>query len=161
MDIVLQPIGVIRSPFKKLEDMPIQPAASHAAEGALELLPRYQGGLQDLDGFSHIYVIYHFHKTAAWKERVIPFLDDQERGIFATRAPARPNPIGLSVMEILEIRGCRIRVRNVDALDGTPLLDIKPYVPQFDHAAGARIGWLSESISRLENATSDGRFNDS
>lgn len=160
MEIVLQPIGVIRSPFEKLEDMPIQPAGSHATVGSLELYPRYQGGLQDLDGFSHIYVIYHFHKTAAWQERVIPFMDSQERGIFATRAPARPNPIGLSVMQILEISGSRVQVRNVDVLDGTPLLDIKPYVPQFDQVADARIGWLRGNIDRLDLTSSDKRFID-
>jgi len=158
MKIVLQSIGVIRSSFTNLEDMPIQPASSQASMGTLELLPRYQGGLQDLDGFSHIYVIYYFHRTTNWKERVIPFLDEREHGIFATRAPARPNPIGLSVMEILEIRGSLVRVRNVDVLDGTPLLDIKPYIPQFDRVANARIGWLSETIDRLDHTQSDDRF---
>jgi tRNA-Thr(GGU) m(6)t(6)A37 methyltransferase TsaA len=160
MEIVLQPIGVIRSPFEKLEDMPIQPAGSHATVGSLELYPHYQGGLQDLDGFSHIYVIYHFHKTTDWQERVIPFMDSQERGIFATRAPARPNPIGLSVMQILEISGSRVQVRNVDVLDGTPLLDIKPYVPQFDQVADAKIGWLKGNIDRLDMTSSDKRFID-
>lgn len=159
MHILLQPIGVIHSPFNQLEMMPIQPAGKLASHGTIVIDPQYGDGLKDLDGFSHIFVIYHFHKSATWKLRVQPFMDDEEeRGIFATRAPNRPNPIGLSVMRIQNIEKNIIHVNNVDVLDGTPLLDIKPYVPQFDRVESIRIGWLTGRVNQVSSKLSDDRF---
>jgi tRNA-Thr(GGU) m(6)t(6)A37 methyltransferase TsaA len=152
MKITFTPIGIIHSPFIKLEDMPIQPAGAQGITGSIELYPQYIPALQDLDGFSHIYVLYHFHKSRGWKPMVTPFLDKQERGLFSTRAPHRPNPIGLSVLKIDAIVGNRIQVSNVDILDGTPLLDIKPYVPQFDGADDIRIGWVRENIRQVKKS---------
>jgi tRNA-Thr(GGU) m(6)t(6)A37 methyltransferase TsaA len=158
MEITFTPIGLIHSPFHKLEEMPIQPAGAFSIHGTIDLYPDYIAGLQDLDGFSHIYVIYHLHKSNGWKPRVIPFLDKQERGVFATRAPHRPNPIGLSVLKIESINSGQISVSNVDILDGTPLLDIKPYVPQFDGAQEIRIGWIADTIQQVKNVRTDRRF---
>jgi len=138
--------------------MPIQPAGCKDIEGEIEVFPEFSAGLQDLDGFSHIYVIYYFHKVKGWKVKVIPFLDNRERGIFATRAPTRPCPIGLSVLEINEIKSNRIIVQNLDILDGTPLLDIKPFVPQFDSSENVRIGWLDRHINEVKTKRADDRF---
>ncbi len=158
MKIILNPIGVIHSPFTKLEDMPIQPTGSIGTQGTIEIFPEYSQALQDLEGFSHLYAIYQFHMSKGWKAKVKPFLDDQERGLFSTRAPKRPNPIGLSVLEIIAIRENCITVNNLDILDKTPLLDIKPYIPQFEPVENLRIGWLSEQIDEVEHKRSDQRF---
>ncbi len=158
MKITFSPIGIIHSPFINLEEMPIQPAGAQGITGSIELYPQYIPALQDLDGFSHIYVLYHFHKSRGWKPMVIPFLDKQERGLFSTRAPHRPNPIGLSVLKIDAIVDNRIQVSNVDILDSTPLLDIKPYVPQFDGAEDVRIGWVSENVHQVKKVKTDHRF---
>lgn len=158
MEITFNPIGIIHSPFRKLEEMPIQPAGAQGITGMIEVYPPYTPALQDLDGFSHIYVLYFFHESHGWKPKVIPFLDQQERGLFATRAPHRPNPIGLSVLKILAISSNQIQVSNVDILDGTPLLDIKPYVPQFDSAENIRIGWIEQNIRHVEKVRTDRRF---
>ena len=154
----IQPIGVIRSPFKSPEDMPIQPPAAKGTVGTIELLPELVPGLQDLEGFSHLWLIYHFHRAVEVRLVVTPFLDDRPHGIFATRAPLRPNPLGLSLVELLEIDGGQLRIAGVDVLDGTPLLDIKPYVPAFDQALEPRVGWLERQEGRVEEARSDGRF---
>lgn len=160
MKIIFESIGVIHSPFAELENMPIQPSGSLDVEGTIEIYPKFSQGLQDLDGFSHMYAIYYFHKVKNWKPIVTPFLDDQERGLFSTRAPKRPNPIGISLMEIIGIDNNIIKVQNIDILDDTPLLDIKPYVPQFEPAENIRIGWLSDKIRNVENKKSDKRFID-
>lgn len=161
MKITFEPIGMVHSPFTHLEDMPIQPTSGLSAEGTLELYPQFCEALQDLDGFSHIYALYYFHKAIGWEPKVIPFLDDQERGLFATRAPRRPNPIGLSLLEVISIDDCQIKVRNLDILDGTPLLDIKPYIPQFEGVEEVHIGWLANSIEQVKTKPSDQRFVDS
>ncbi len=153
-----KPIGVLYTPFKEPQGTPIQPAAASGAAGRIELRPEYGAGLQDLEGFSHLILIYVFHRCRDYKLQVTPFLDDRERGIFATRAPARPNPLGLSVVRLERIEGATLHIRDVDMVDGTPLLDIKPYVPQFDHRPGARIGWLEDNLAKLESARDDGRF---
>lgn len=158
MEILFKPIGIIRSPFKTLRGMPIQSGACRKIEGKIEVSPEFEDCLKDLEGFSHIYIIYHFHKVKRWKKYVIPFLDEEFRGVFSTRAPQRPNPIGLSVMEILSLEGSTIRVRNVDVLDGTPLLDIKPYIPQFKQVENPKIGWLSGKVQRFLETRSDERF---
>ena len=156
--IAFRPIGVIRSPFHGPEGTPIQPAAAEGVAGRVELLSRYAGGLQDLDGFSHILLLYYCHRAGPPSLRVRPFLDDHEHGVFATRAPARPNAIGLSVVRLVGIEGSVLEVRDLDILDGTPLLDIKPYVPAFDVRRSARAGWLEDRLDRLPETTDDGRF---
>ena len=152
------PIGVIRTPFKSAVGTPIQGALSGNEEGEIMLSPAFQEGLSDLDGFSHIVLIYAFHQMEGFKLKVKPYLDEDERGVFATRAPCRPNPIGLSVVRLLGIEGSVLRVQNLDVVDGTPLLDIKPYVPMFDHHSADRVGWLASAGRRVEHARSDDRF---
>lgn len=154
----LTPIGTIHSPFSNLEGMPIQPAGARDAVGTVVIDPAYEAGLQDLEGFSHIFLIYLFHRAAPMRLRVVPFLDTRKHGIFATRSPLRPNPIGLSLVELLEVRGSRLTVRGIDVLDGTPLLDIKPYVEVFDRVEGSRSGWLESTVEEIARRRSDRRF---
>jgi tRNA-Thr(GGU) m(6)t(6)A37 methyltransferase TsaA len=156
--ITFSPIGIIRSPFKEPQGTPIQPEAAQNVPGMVEILPEYQAGLQDLQGFSHIILIYHFHLAGGFTLQVKPFLDDQQRGVFATRAPARPNPIGLSIVRLERVEGGRLYLREVDIVDGTPLLDLKPYVPRFDCHPEAKSGWLEKNLDKLERARDDGRF---
>jgi tRNA-Thr(GGU) m(6)t(6)A37 methyltransferase TsaA len=158
MSIAYSPIGVIHSPFKRIENMPIQPAAAVGVRGTVEVDAEFAGGLRDLDGFSHIILLYHFHRAGQAKLTVTPFLDTESRGLFATRAPSRPNPIGLSVVKLLRVEGSTLHVENVDILDGTPLLDIKPYVPRFDHWDAERTGWLASAGERVRGARADDRF---
>jgi tRNA-Thr(GGU) m(6)t(6)A37 methyltransferase TsaA len=121
--------------------MPIQPAGACGVRGTVEVFPEFCGGLDDLGGFSRIILVYFFHRSHGYALRVVPFLDDRERGVFATRAPRRPNPIGLSVVRLVAVQGCRLVIEDVDVLDGTPVLDIKPYVPSIDAIpASARAG---------------------
>lgn len=138
--------------------MPIQPTGDAAAAGTLEIYPPFCEALADLDGFSHIYVLYYFHKISGWQPKVIPFLDNQPHGLFATRAPRRPNPIGLSLLQITAVEGCQIMVSGLDILDGTPLLDIKPYIPQFEDPQNIRNGWLGERGDQVKSRKSDHRF---
>ncbi|MBN2354687.1 tRNA (N6-threonylcarbamoyladenosine(37)-N6)-methyltransferase TrmO [candidate division KSB1 bacterium] len=159
-DIIYHPIGVIRSPFTDPQGMPIQPSSAAGARGYILLDDSYAAGLKDLDGFSHAILLYHFHKAKEVRMKVVPFLDQHERGVFATRAPCRPNPIGLSVVRLFSIEGTRIEIENIDVLDGTPLLDIKPYVPEFDTPAVCRIGWIEQSRHRAVLQKADGRFTD-
>ena len=158
MKLEFAPIGIIHSPFKKLEDMPIQPAGAAGVKGRVEVFEDYRAGLQDLDGFSHIILLYLFHRSRGFKLRVVPFLDSEPRGVFATRAPRRPNPIGLSVVRLDRIEDGVLYIRNVDVLDGTPLLDIKPCVPAFDAPGEVRTGWLEEAGKDVLNRKADGRF---
>jgi tRNA-Thr(GGU) m(6)t(6)A37 methyltransferase TsaA len=158
MKIEYHPIGIIRSPFKDLAGMPIQPASASSIQGRVEVFPEYAAGLKDLDGFSHIILLYHLHQVKESRLIVTPFLDSHPRGVFSTRAPKRPNPIGLSVVRLLRIDGAELQVENVDILDGTPLLDIKPYVPQFDPNPVERIGWLEQAKDRIQKMKSDDRF---
>jgi len=156
--IIYTPIGVIHSPFKKPEDAPIQPTGAEGVSGVVELLPEYAPGLKDLSGFSHLYLIYHFHLSRGFDVMVTPFLDRVERGLFATRAPRRPNAIGLSVVSLAFEKGNILRVENIDVLDNTPLLDIKPHVPRFDSVKEPRTGWMEGKARRAETLRSDGRF---
>ena len=151
-------IGVIRTPFKEIQGMPIQPTGAHGILGTVEVFPDYAPGLKDLNGFSHIILIYHFHEARESRPTVTPFLDSQPRGVFSTRAPNRPNPIGLSVVKLLGIGGPQLYIENVDILDGTPLLDIKPYVPEFDHFPADRVGWLEKANGMVQTKRSDDRF---
>ncbi len=136
----MYPIGVIHSPFTEKDRTPIQASRSEAI-GRVELDPTFADGLQDLDGFSHIILLYVFHRLQGYALHIKPFLDDQERGLFATRFPARPNPIGLSVVRLLAVHDNVLDIQGIDVLDGTPLLDIKPYVPEFDVRSDVRTGW--------------------
>ena len=158
MTIELSPIGIIHTPFTKPEGMPIQPAGAAGVRGTVEVFDEYQAGLQDLDGFSHIILLYHFHHSQGFNLQVVPFMDNQSRGLFATRAPKRPNPIGLSIVQLDKIEHGRLLVQNVDMLDGTPLLDIKPYVPDFDSVGEVRTGWLEEAQESVETRRADKRF---
>lgn len=154
----LSPIGIIRTPYQKVEGMPIQPAGAAGVEGTVEIIDDYIAGLKDLEGFSHIILLYHFHQGEGYDLTVTPFLDDQPHGLFATRAPRRPNPIGLSIVKLNCIEGGTLYISNIDVLDGTPLLDIKPYVPAFDQQDEARSGWLEDARGCIADYSSDDRF---
>jgi tRNA-Thr(GGU) m(6)t(6)A37 methyltransferase TsaA len=152
------PIGVIHSPFSDSAKMPIQPSGARGIPGEIEIEPQFIPALDDLEGFSRIIVLYHFHRVRKCSLRVIPFLDTRPRGLFATRAPSRPNPIGISVVRLTGVEGSLIRVTDIDVLDGTPVLDIKPYIPDFDSFPEERIGWMTGKSAGVVRGTSDDRF---
>ncbi len=152
------PIGVIRSPFKSIEGMPIQSAAAKGVAGSVELHETFADGLHDLEGFSHIILIYHFHRSRGYALHVKPFLDNQLRGVFATRAPRRPNAVGISIVRLVNVEGPVLHIVDVDILDETPLLDIKPYVPIFDVRKAVKTGWLSSRAGGVSAVRSDKRF---
>ena len=156
--ISFTPIGIIHTPFTKLEGMPIQPSAGKGIKGHILLNESYLEGLADLDGFSHIWLLYHLHLSDTHSLKVVPFLDDQLRGVFSTRAPKRPNSIGLSVVKLNKIVVNRLEIENVDIIDGSPLLDIKPYVPDMDEVISSEIGWLSKHSKEIHSKKSDQRF---
>lgn len=158
MKIEFQTIGVIHTPFTELESMPIQPAGAAGVEGTVEVFEEYRAGLKDLDGFSHIILLYHFHRSRGFEPHVVPFMDSQPRGVFATRARSRPNPIGLSVVRLNRIEDGVLHIENVDILDDTPLVDIKPYVPEFDTQVDVRTGWLEHVRKTVSQRKSDDRF---
>jgi len=159
MDLIkYRPIGIIHSPFNSPAGTPIQPAGARDVEGRVEVFSEYTAGLDDLAGFSHIFLIYHFHLSKKFTLKVTPFLDNRERGLFATRAPSRPNPIGLSVVRLVDITGGTLTVLDVDVIDGTPLLDVKPYVPEFDVRKVDHTGWIGKRTKEIETAVDDGRF---
>lgn len=157
-EITYRPIGVVHSSFKSASGMPIQPSGEAAGAGTVEIVPDYEAGLSDLEGFSHIILLYHFHQVKETKLTVTPFLDEEPHGIFATRAPTRPNPIGLSVVELIGREGNVLHVANLDILDGTPVLDVKPFVPAFDAVEVTRIGWLQGQEDTVKRKSSDRRF---
>ncbi len=138
----LTTIGLIHSPFHEAVGTPIQPVFAEGAEGVVEVFPEYADGLHDLDGFDRIWLLYWFDRAPAPRLQVVPFQDEVRRGLFATRAPCRPNPIGLSCVRLLRVERNLLTVGGLDVIDGTPLLDIKPYVPQFDGFPQSRAGWL-------------------
>jgi len=154
----LSTIGTIHTPFDDPSGMPVQPAGAADVEGTIDIEPAYAEGLKDLDGFSHIVLLYHFHRAPRTALTVIPFLDDQERGVFATRSPLRPNHLGLSVVELLGVEGTRLRVRSIDILDGTPLLDIKPFIGPIDNRETTRDGWTRGGRRAFASKRSDARF---
>ena len=158
MEYQFTPIGTIHTPHKSLDGMPIQPAGAQKIRGTIRIAPEYAVGLKDLDGFSHIILLYHFHRVKESKLLVTPFMDSRLRGVFATRAPKRPNAIGLSVVKLVKIEETTLHIENVDMLDGTPLLDIKPYIPDIDAHAATRIGWLKNAGERFKKTRSDKRF---
>jgi tRNA-Thr(GGU) m(6)t(6)A37 methyltransferase TsaA len=142
--IYYKPIGYVQSPYKDPETTPIQPVFDDETEGTIEILEDYAPGLKDLEGFSHLFVLYYLHKATTVKLSVKPFLQNVEHGIFATRAPCRPNPIGLSLVKLKEVRGNILHIVGLDILDGTAVLDIKPYCEQFDKVSDPRCGWQDE-----------------
>lgn len=157
--IEFTPIGTINTPFETAAGMPIQPSVAEDATGLVELDPEYGPALADLDGFSHCILLYQFHESDGEYSTVVqPFLDEAERGLFATRAPKRPNDIGLSVVEIESIDGATLTVRGIDVLDGTPLLDVKPFVPEFDVPEDTESGWLAASDEETGQTRADDRF---
>lgn len=138
--------------------MPIQPTGAEGIKGVVEVFTEYSAGLKDINGFSHIILLYHFHLSKGYLLETKPFLDEVTRGLFATRSPARPNPVGLSVVRLMEVKGSMLYVEDIDILDGTPLLDIKPYVPDFDRRTGERTGWLSGKSQNVQRKRADRRF---
>lgn len=148
---VFNSIGVVRSPFTEAAGTPIQPPGAEAVEGEVVLKEAYAPGLKDIDGFSHLFLIYVLDRAAPGALLLKPFLDDVERGVFATRAPCRPNPIGLSLVRLLRRAGNVLRIAGVDILDGTPLLDIKPYIPQLNPVGDVRVGWLTGRTDGFAN----------
>jgi tRNA (adenine37-N6)-methyltransferase len=156
LSIEYHAIGLVHSPFKTMEGTPIQPSRAKNTRGTVELFAEYAAGLSDLDGFSHIILLCHLHKSRPYRLQVTPFLDVKPRGLFATRAPNRPNPIGLSVVRLIRIDDNLLHIEGVDMLDQTPVLDIKPYVGEFDHRDDLRMGWLENARKDIDSA--DTRF---
>jgi tRNA-Thr(GGU) m(6)t(6)A37 methyltransferase TsaA len=158
MSIIFTPIGTIHSPYQDKADMPIQPTGAADVAGRVELHEEFTEGLSDLDGFSHVILLYHFHRSEEFQLKVVPFMDTEQRGLFSTRAPKRPNPIGLSIVQLDRIEDNTLYINNVDVLDGTPLLDIKPYIPEFDAQTDVRTGWFKQSRETVSEYRSDERF---
>jgi len=154
MDI--KTIGIIHSPYTEQEGTPIQPSAASGVRGSIEVFPEYMDGLDGLEGFDRIWVLYVCHKAGPVRLKVRPYLDDNEHGVFATRSPSRPNPVGISCLRLISRDGKILHVEDIDVLDGTPLIDIKPYVPAFDVFAVERTGWLDGK--KAGDTTADGRF---
>ena len=157
-EISYRPIGIIRSPYKETKGTPIQTSGAKGVRGTVEIFPEWVEGLKDLDGFSHIILIYHFHLSKGYSLTVKPFLDDTPRGVFSTRAPKRPNSVGLSIVKLLKIEEATLYIEDVDIVDSTPLLDIKPYVPEFDGKEAIRTGWLRGRAERATETEADERF---
>lgn len=155
-EMIVRPIGIVHTPFQESKGTPIQPRMADGQTGTVEVFPEYTEALQDLDGFDRIWLVCWLHRATTPQLRVKPYLDNKERGLFATRAPSRPNPIGISAVRLLGIDGNILQVADVDILDDTPLLDIKPYTPHFDCFEGVRSGWLDESDRKRRRA--DDRF---
>ncbi len=156
--VSFEPIGVVRSPFAQLDGMPIQPIGARGVKGSVELNPELEQGLKDLCKFSHIILLYYFHLSEGYSLHVVPFLDKFPRGVFSTRVPRRPNGIGLSIVTLLGVHGNVIEIGEVDIVDGTPLLDIKPFVPQFDNRSTANNGWYAQRVEDASELRSDKRF---
>lgn len=157
-EIKYKPIGVIHSPFKEPKGTPIQPAGAKGIDGRVEVFREYAEGLTDIEGFSHIILLYHFHLSKGSSLKARPFMDDEEHGVFAMRGPSRPNSIGISVVHLMGIEENILHIQDVDIVDGTPLLDIKPYVPEFDIIRVEKIGWLEKNVQKLSLAKDNGRF---
>ena len=151
-------IGVVRSPFKEAKNAPIQAVASRGTKGTVEINPEYIEGLRDLEGFSHIILLYHFNLVKKCSLLIKPFLDDNVHGVFATRSPGRPNPIGITTVRLRKIEKNILQIEDLDIVDGTPLLDIKPYIPKFDNRRTTKIGWFASKIEKLATTRDDGRF---
>ncbi len=158
MSIIFEPIGIIYTPFNSKEGMPIQANGALGIKGQIIMKDEFIPGLKDLEGFSHIILIYQFHKSEGFELQTIPFMDDEKRGVFATRAPKRPNSIGISVVRLLRIKKKIIHIENVDILNETPLIDIKPYISDFDIHETEKNGWIENKTKQLNKIKSDNRF---
>ncbi|MBU0985515.1 MAG: tRNA (N6-threonylcarbamoyladenosine(37)-N6)-methyltransferase TrmO [candidate division Zixibacteria bacterium] len=145
--IVFQPIGIIHTPFSNTDDCPIQPRFARDVAGQIEMLSEFVDGLTDLGGFSHLVLLFQFHLSEDFSLRVKPYLDDTPRGVFATRAPRRPNALGMSIVRLERVAGPVVHIRDVDMVDGTPLLDIKPYVPELNPDGEIATGWLGKKMA--------------
>ncbi|MDI9570906.1 MAG: tRNA (N6-threonylcarbamoyladenosine(37)-N6)-methyltransferase TrmO [Pseudomonadota bacterium] len=156
--VIYRPIGIIHSPFNERRGMPIQPAGARGVKGRVEIDAPYRPGLKDLESFSHIILLYHFHLARDYRLEVVPFLDTVPRGLFATRAPQRPNPLGLSIVRLTGVADGILYIEDVDIVTGTPLLDVKPYVPAFDIVTEATGGWTQGKEQEARAMRSDGRF---
>ena len=156
--ITYRPIGIIHTPFTTPKETPIQPKYAEGAKGRIILDEAYAEGVADVDGFSHITLIYHLHRSEGYQLKVVPYLDTEERGLFATRAPRRPNAIGISVVVLERVDGNVLHIANVDMLDGTPLLDIKPYVEGFVGDTPVRTGWIGRARHERAEGRADDRF---
>ena len=157
-EIKYSPIGIIHSPFEKPDGTPIQPKGAQGVKGSVDVFPQYAEGLRDIDGFSHIILIYHFHLSGESSLIVKPYMDNKSHGVFAMRGPSRPNSIGISTVRLLKVEGSVLHIQDVDIVNGTPLLDIKPYVPEFDVRNVESIGWLEKNVQKLSESKDDGRF---
>jgi len=157
-EIKYKPIGVIHSPFKEPKGTPIQTRAAEGIEGTIEVFDEFVRGIEDIDGFSHIIVVCHFHLSSEPSLKVKPYVGNKTRGVFATRAPSRPNSIGISIMRLVKVEKNILHVKDLDVIDGTPLLDIKPYVPEFDTKIVERIGWLKNNVYKVNTTKADNRF---
>ncbi len=157
-EIIFKSIGIIHSPFKDREGMPIQPIGAQGVKGQIEIFPEFKDGLRDLDGFSHIILLFNFHLSTDYNLLVKPFMEDTIRGVFATRAPRRPNQIGMSIVKLESVKDNILHISNVDIVDGTPILDIKPYVKRIDCVENEKIGWLEKKVDKFDNKISDDRF---
>lgn len=155
---MLSPDWSYSQPLQGAKRRPHTGLCGEGIRGTVDVFPEFEEGLKDIEGFSHVILIYHFHRARFKSLLVRPYMDENYHGVFATRAPARPNPIGISIVRLVERRGNVLIVEDVDVLDGTPLLDIKPYVPEFDYREGVRTGWLEENVHKLPEAKDDGRF---
>ncbi len=153
----IPPVGWIRSPFAQAAGVPIQAALDNEHQGRVEIDPAWQDGLQDLEGFERLWLVTWLHAVSGPRLRVTPFMDDQPHGVFATRAPTRPNPIGLSCVRLLSREGCCLHIAGIDVLDGTPVLDIKPYIPRFDAFPVSRAGWCDQ-VGESARTIADDRF---
>ena len=147
MKIELKPIGIIHSPFKRKEDIPCQSYRSKEI-GEVEVFKEFEDGLKDIEGFSHIIIVYYLHLSKSYSLNARPFLDEELRGVFATRHPRRPNRIGISTVRLLERKENLLKIKGMDVVDGTPLLDIKPYVQKFDERKNVKIGWLEDKLKK-------------
>lgn len=155
--IAMQALGFVRSPFHSVQGMPIQTVAAADVEGLLQVLPQFQPGLRDIEGFEYLILITYLHQ-AVEKLEVVPFMDNSSHGVFATRAPARPNRIGLSIVQLTKVEDGCLHFKGNDMLDGTPVLDIKPYVPALDQRHTERIGWFQQGLQKLPSTQSDDRM---
>jgi tRNA-Thr(GGU) m(6)t(6)A37 methyltransferase TsaA len=155
--VILKPIGIIHTTFSEPRGTPIQSGLAPGHRGRVEVFEEFAAGLEDVEGFSHLTLIYHMNRSGAWTPRVRPFLDEAEHGVFATRSPRRPNPLGMTTVRLLGRDGRFLDVDDVDMVDGTPLLDIKPHVPAFDHRENVKIGWFTGRLDK-KAPLADDRF---
>ncbi|MBB3177505.1 tRNA (N6-threonylcarbamoyladenosine(37)-N6)-methyltransferase TrmO [Variovorax sp. Sphag1AA] len=158
MTISLRPIGIVHSRFTEVAGMPIQTAGAPDEPGRIEVLPEFAAGLKDIEGFEYLILLTHMHRASKELLEVVPFLDTETHGVFATRAPARPNRIGLSIVRLVSVEGCTLHFTGNDMLDETPVLDIKPYVPRFDARGTDRVGWFAARLDQLPKVRSDDRM---